>query len=756
LKYLARLCLILLSLGFATSNAPGSDEVPEEPAVTQGRSAEAIVAGMSDEQVRRLLMEELKKQALAEEKSTEKDQAGRLAVFIEEIRNKIVLVQERIEFLKNGEIEDRQRVTGIFNYLAEGQTDFNPMHAIASVLTLFVAAFAVELIFRWYSKPFRGRIPWETPAAFLDKIGRLLLKTVIDLISTLIFIAGVVLFYHLFFERTQALRMLVATYLSAIVAVKLTLIISRFFLSPRDPSARFLPMTTATARYLYRWVAAISIFASFGLLTCGIIRLAGSSEAAHIKAVFMISLIIAAMLVIMVLQKRKELAAALSAKFPTGSLQAKLMQKWHHFAVFSIFLILIFSTSDMLLGNLEKYSALKTLGMIPLYFFMDWAIRQILELLFGVLPEEAEDTSATQSTPDDEIKRGLDEVHPMKQIIISSLRGALVVLFLIWNLNIWGMELPIGKAVAQAVFNSLIVVLLCYVVWTFLNTAIERRLRVEMPEEDQDLEEGGAGGSRIGTLLLLLRKFLTIFILVIAVMVILSTMGVNIGPMVAGAGVVGLAIGFGAQTLVKDIISGIFFLVDDAFRVGDYIQIGTTKGMVEVLSLRSIKLRHPRGMVNTIPFGDIATVTNYSRDYIITKLDFRVRYDTDVEKVRKVIKKKVYKPILKNDELAPKLLGKIKSQGVRQMDDSAMIMRIKYKTKPGDQFAIRKEVYRLLQEAFREEGIEFAHKNVTVYMPPEISQSSSTSENASHQKIMQAGAAAVDEEQAPQVAQKNL
>jgi small-conductance mechanosensitive channel len=90
------------------------------------------------------------------------------------------------------------------------------------------------------------------------------------------------------------------------------------------------------------------------------------------------------------------------------------------------------------------------------------------------------------------------------------------------------------------------------------------------------------------------------------------------------------------------------------------------------------------------------------------------------------------------------------------MDDSAMIMRIKYKTKPGDQFAIRKEVYRLLQEAFREEGIEFAHKNVTVYMPPEISQSSSTSENASHQKIMQAGAAAVDEEQAPQVAQKNL
>jgi small-conductance mechanosensitive channel len=103
------------------------------------------------------------------------------------------------------------------------------------------------------------------------------------------------------------------------------------------------------------------------------------------------------------------------------------------------------------------------------------------------------------------------------------------------------------------------------------------------------------------------------------------------------------------------------------------------------------------------------------------KLDFRVRYDADVEKIRKIIKKKVYKVIMENPELGPKLLEPIKSQGVREMDDSAMIMRVKYKTIPGDQFAIRKEVYRLMQEAFKEEGIEFAHRNVTVYMPPETS-----------------------------------
>jgi small-conductance mechanosensitive channel len=177
--------------------------------------------------------------------------------------------------------------------------------------------------------------------------------------------------------------------------------------------------------------------------------------------------------------------------------------------------------------------------------------------------------------------------------------------------------------------------------------------------------------------------------------------------------------------LVKDIISGVFFLMDDAFRVGDYLECSGTKGTVEHISLRSLRLRNPRGMVYFIPFGDLKLVTNLSRDYVIMKLDFRVRYDADVEKIRKVIKKKVYQPIMENPELGPKLLEPIKSQGVREMDDSAMIMRVKYKTKPGDQFEIRKEVYRLMQEAFKEEGIEFAHRNVTVYMPPDESHEAS-------------------------------
>jgi small-conductance mechanosensitive channel len=200
---------------------------------------------------------------------------------------------------------------------------------------------------------------------------------------------------------------------------------------------------------------------------------------------------------------------------------------------------------------------------------------------------------------------------------------------------------------------------------------------------------------------------------------------------------------------VRDILSGVFYLMDDAFRVGDYIETAGNKGMVEYISLRSLRLRHPRGMVYTIPFGDMGSVQNFSRDYIITKLDVRVRYDADVDKIRKIVKK-ISKELEKDGETGRLLLSKIKSQGVREMDDSAMILRVKFKTKPGDQFVVRREVYRRIQERFRAQGIEFAHRNVTVYLPPEATGGAdkedpgadTVSGSTLERKVLEAGAAA--------------
>jgi small-conductance mechanosensitive channel len=202
---------------------------------------------------------------------------------------------------------------------------------------------------------------------------------------------------------------------------------------------------------------------------------------------------------------------------------------------------------------------------------------------------------------------------------------------------------------------------------------------------------------------------------VVISLIVLSSIGVNIGPLIAGAGVIGLAIGFGAQTLVRDIIAGVFFLIDDAFRIGDYVESTGVKGMVEQISLRSIKLRHPRGMVYTIPFGNLRSITNFSRDYTITKLDIRVGFETDLEQVRKVIKK-INKTLRKDEDINKIMLDDLKSQGVKEFDDSSMIVRVKFKTLPGEQFKVRKEVYRMIQSEFRAAGIDFASRNVTVEM----------------------------------------
>ena len=188
------------------------------------------------------------------------------------------------------------------------------------------------------------------------------------------------------------------------------------------------------------------------------------------------------------------------------------------------------------------------------------------------------------------------------------------------------------------------------------------------------------------------------------------------------------------------------------------------KGTVEKISLRSMRLRNARGPIITIPFGDMKTVTNFSRDYQIMKLDIRVRYDTNIKKVKKIIKK-IDKAIQENPELAAGLLDPIKSQGVKAMDDSAMIMRVKFKTVPGHQFIIRREVFQRIQQAFRKEGIQFAHRNVTVYLPPEATAEKSEKESESmdesptpidkrKRQAAAAAALAIAEEEAAQQAEK--
>ncbi len=159
--------------------------------------------------------------------------------------------------------------------------------------------------------------------------------------------------------------------------------------------------------------------------------------------------------------------------------------------------------------------------------------------------------------------------------------------------------------------------------------------------------------------------------------------------------------------------SGVFFLFDDAFRVGEYIQSGSYKGTVESFSLRSVRLRHHRGPVYTVPFGVLGAVQNMSRDWVIDKLAIGITYDSDLEKARKLIKK-IGQDLAADPEMGPQILEPLKMQGVEQFGDFAIQIRMKMMTRPGEQFVIRRKAYAAIKTAFDANGIKFAFPTVQV------------------------------------------
>jgi small-conductance mechanosensitive channel len=265
--------------------------------------------------------------------------------------------------------------------------------------------------------------------------------------------------------------------------------------------------------------------------------------------------------------------------------------------------------------------------------------------------------------------------------------------------------------------TAAIVILFAYGIWTYSRQAIDHRIAIEKSsaagEGSGEGEGGGIGQSRLATLLPLFRNAVMVTIVFLVCLILLAKAGVDITPVFASAGIVGLAIGFGAQSLVRDIISGLFFLLDDAFRLGEYIETGGVKGTVERISVRSMQLRHHNGPLNTIPFGEISEVTNFSRDWVIMKLPIKVALDTDPEKVRKMVKK-LGQELLEDPVVGDKFLDPLKSQGVLSIDNWGMTIRVKFKTLPGDQFIVRRHVFARLHDLFEEEGIQFASRDVKI------------------------------------------
>jgi len=266
-----------------------------------------------------------------------------------------------------------------------------------------------------------------------------------------------------------------------------------------------------------------------------------------------------------------------------------------------------------------------------------------------------------------------------------------------------------GKRLVTMVLNLALVLAIAVALWEVVNHLIQRYLG--RTDSQGILVERG---QRERTLLPLLRNVLTVFLVVVATLVVLSEIGIDIAPLLAGAGVIGLAIGFGSQKLVQDVISGVFNLLEDTIGVGDVVQVGSHAGVVEAMSIRSIRLRDLAGSLHTIPFSGVDTVTNMTKDFSYYLLEVGVAYRENTDRVVEVLRE-VGADIQADEEYGPVILEPLEVLGVDSFQDSAVIIKARIKTQPIKQWWVGREFNRRMKHRFDALGIEIPFPHVTLY-----------------------------------------
>jgi small-conductance mechanosensitive channel len=322
-----------------------------------------------------------------------------------------------------------------------------------------------------------------------------------------------------------------------------------------------------------------------------------------------------------------------------------------------------------------------------------------------------------------------DEDLVLPSIVLSAARFLVVLVGL--GICALVMEAPLASLaaaespmvrVALRLVGVATLALLTHVIWITLRTAIDQRLSRLPPP---GAHHGPDASSRLLTLLPLLRVTAAVLLLVMLVLTSLWALGLEITPLLAGAGVVGIALGFGAQALVRDVIAGIFYLAEDAFRIGEYIEAGgNAKGTVERITLRTVALRHHNGPLHFVPYGALGTVRNTSRDWVIEKFNLPLPIDADSEKVRKMIKK-VGEELMADAEIGHLLLEPLKGKLYR-IDPGVKIFRCKFRTAPGNQFDVRAQAYKRIEAALAKMGVGFADGNQTVLITREPASGTAT------------------------------
>jgi small-conductance mechanosensitive channel len=489
---------------------------------------------------------------------------------------------------------------------------------------------------------------------------------------------------------------------------RLSIVLLIIVVSPRRSDLRLLAIDDADARVCARWFSVYLAVAPFNFFVVWLIERLGFGHEAVFGAALILGLVITVYKIAMFWATRCPIARAILAATggEPGPIRRAVAASWHWFFIALSLGIFFGSGIELALGKgaWVARAATATQGIVVALAMVGQASHNLIAR-----------ACACDAT---DIRRTLRRARLHRAL--SGLVDAFVwILGAAWLGETWGLDLidpapgSIERMFVRPALEAAATVVAAWILWTALSAVIDEKMPPPATPGDEDEVPGSA--SRLDTLLPLLRNTLLIGLGVVAIIVALTTLGLDIGPLLAGLGVVGIAIGFGAQSLVRDVISGIFFLMEDAFRVGEYIDTGRLRGTVEGMSLRSVRLRHQNGQVHTIPFGQVQSVTNYSRDWSVVKFNLHLEPTADIETVRKTIKR-VGEELLDDPEIGGDFIQPLKMQGVVDVLQTTLVVRCKFTATPSRPTYLQRQALRHLIDAFAASQIRFAAPNVTLQL----------------------------------------
>ncbi len=643
---------------------------------------------------------------------------GAFAVFFERAGNVVAAVPELGRRLAS--------IPGLLDQSAKGGRGTSAFLLLLGLVV--VAAVAAEWVLRLLMTRFRHRLAdGALPEQGLRSLGNLAGLALLDGIGVLAVWLICNAAIGAWFSAPLGQDRLAVAVLDGIFNWRLYVFLFLIVLRPALPQARLCEATDHDARGMYGRIEAVMLLIILARILAQVLHAIGTPQPAVAAYLVMGALVYIVAFVWLVRASRAAAAQWFGGLGRVAPLAGLLGRHWVPVATGFFVALGLTQIYGTVSGRAHVGAAMLTtvvmvVGVLLFETFMQAVVRRLDSQLEGGTP-----ASDRPKLPD----------VVARCIRVAVLIGAAVTIAETWVVQVFALaDEGQWDLITRSSRTAGFTLFVAFVIWELFKYATDPYMVRKNKDAAAAIADGDANAapvSRISTMMPLLRGTAAVLIAVVAVMIALESFGINITPLIAGASVFGIAISFGSQTLVRDIVSGIFYLSDDAFRVGEYIDCGRAKGTVEGFTLRSIKLRHQNGQVHTIPFGQLGQITNFSRDWITTKFNLRFARDTDIEKLRKAAKKigtdMLEIPAIKADILAP-----FKMQGVADITENALLVRFKFTARPGNPAAIQREAVKRMFNTFPALGIEFAKEGARVIVQTGAASAAEIAEAAAETK----------------------